>query len=124
MIRRPPRSTHCISSAASDVYKRQEYRLTDEVLVAALVYVRRLQERTRVRVTRYEIHRLIATVLMVSVKYNCDNYYSNKYYALSAGLSLIEINTLEREMLELLNYELEVTVEKYEEFANYLKDNT
>eukprot|EP00826_Nyctotherus_ovalis_P035492 TRINITY_DN3053_c0_g2_i9.p2 TRINITY_DN3053_c0_g2~~TRINITY_DN3053_c0_g2_i9.p2 ORF type:complete len:106 (+),score=21.47 TRINITY_DN3053_c0_g2_i9:24-320(+) len=26
MIRRPPRSTHCISSAASDVYKRQIYR--------------------------------------------------------------------------------------------------
>eukprot|EP00826_Nyctotherus_ovalis_P053656 TRINITY_DN6998_c0_g1_i16.p1 TRINITY_DN6998_c0_g1~~TRINITY_DN6998_c0_g1_i16.p1 ORF type:complete len:111 (-),score=51.62 TRINITY_DN6998_c0_g1_i16:380-688(-) len=25
MIRRPPRSTHCISSAASDVYKRQMY---------------------------------------------------------------------------------------------------
>eukprot|EP00825_Cyclidium_porcatum_P007633 TRINITY_DN1382_c0_g1_i2.p4 TRINITY_DN1382_c0_g1~~TRINITY_DN1382_c0_g1_i2.p4 ORF type:complete len:106 (-),score=29.36 TRINITY_DN1382_c0_g1_i2:20-337(-) len=27
MIRRPPRSTHCISSAASDVYKRQLYNL-------------------------------------------------------------------------------------------------
>eukprot|EP00826_Nyctotherus_ovalis_P046713 TRINITY_DN5312_c0_g2_i3.p1 TRINITY_DN5312_c0_g2~~TRINITY_DN5312_c0_g2_i3.p1 ORF type:complete len:299 (+),score=65.10 TRINITY_DN5312_c0_g2_i3:25-897(+) len=27
MIRRPPRSTHCISSAASDVYKRQEYNV-------------------------------------------------------------------------------------------------
>ena len=26
MIRRPPRSTHCISSAASDVYKRQVQR--------------------------------------------------------------------------------------------------
>eukprot|EP00826_Nyctotherus_ovalis_P055169 TRINITY_DN7311_c0_g1_i7.p2 TRINITY_DN7311_c0_g1~~TRINITY_DN7311_c0_g1_i7.p2 ORF type:complete len:108 (+),score=44.36 TRINITY_DN7311_c0_g1_i7:26-325(+) len=26
MIRRPPRSTHCISSAASDVYKRQGSR--------------------------------------------------------------------------------------------------
>eukprot|EP00825_Cyclidium_porcatum_P051784 TRINITY_DN962_c0_g1_i2.p2 TRINITY_DN962_c0_g1~~TRINITY_DN962_c0_g1_i2.p2 ORF type:complete len:139 (+),score=15.74 TRINITY_DN962_c0_g1_i2:123-539(+) len=25
MIRRPPRSTHCISSAASDVYKRQTW---------------------------------------------------------------------------------------------------
>jgi len=25
MIRRPPRSTHCISSAASDVYKRQDF---------------------------------------------------------------------------------------------------
>eukprot|EP00826_Nyctotherus_ovalis_P052257 TRINITY_DN6602_c0_g1_i13.p4 TRINITY_DN6602_c0_g1~~TRINITY_DN6602_c0_g1_i13.p4 ORF type:complete len:139 (-),score=52.73 TRINITY_DN6602_c0_g1_i13:1542-1937(-) len=27
MIRRPPRSTHCISSAASDVYKRQDVRI-------------------------------------------------------------------------------------------------
>ena len=26
MIRRPPRSTHCISSAASDVYKRQVWK--------------------------------------------------------------------------------------------------
>jgi len=31
MIRRPPRSTHCISSASSDVYKRQEgYCLKDK----------------------------------------------------------------------------------------------
>eukprot|EP00826_Nyctotherus_ovalis_P059193 TRINITY_DN820_c0_g5_i4.p1 TRINITY_DN820_c0_g5~~TRINITY_DN820_c0_g5_i4.p1 ORF type:complete len:136 (+),score=67.18 TRINITY_DN820_c0_g5_i4:25-408(+) len=31
MLRRPPRSTHCISSAASDVYKRQMKRCADEV---------------------------------------------------------------------------------------------
>eukprot|EP00826_Nyctotherus_ovalis_P016803 TRINITY_DN14891_c0_g1_i3.p1 TRINITY_DN14891_c0_g1~~TRINITY_DN14891_c0_g1_i3.p1 ORF type:complete len:123 (-),score=39.35 TRINITY_DN14891_c0_g1_i3:111-458(-) len=30
MIRRPPRSTHCISSAASDVYKRQH---TDVLII-------------------------------------------------------------------------------------------
>eukprot|EP00826_Nyctotherus_ovalis_P029902 TRINITY_DN2371_c0_g5_i4.p1 TRINITY_DN2371_c0_g5~~TRINITY_DN2371_c0_g5_i4.p1 ORF type:complete len:932 (-),score=291.53 TRINITY_DN2371_c0_g5_i4:108-2882(-) len=30
MIRRPPRSTHCISSAASDVYKRQELGISKE----------------------------------------------------------------------------------------------
>eukprot|EP00826_Nyctotherus_ovalis_P001518 TRINITY_DN10244_c0_g4_i2.p1 TRINITY_DN10244_c0_g4~~TRINITY_DN10244_c0_g4_i2.p1 ORF type:complete len:419 (+),score=78.83 TRINITY_DN10244_c0_g4_i2:25-1257(+) len=29
MIRRPPRSTHCISSAASDVYKRQNREIVD-----------------------------------------------------------------------------------------------
>eukprot|EP00826_Nyctotherus_ovalis_P015942 TRINITY_DN14577_c0_g1_i1.p1 TRINITY_DN14577_c0_g1~~TRINITY_DN14577_c0_g1_i1.p1 ORF type:complete len:419 (-),score=105.34 TRINITY_DN14577_c0_g1_i1:327-1559(-) len=31
MIRRPPRSTHCISSAASDVYKRQVFRSLPEI---------------------------------------------------------------------------------------------
>eukprot|EP00825_Cyclidium_porcatum_P050050 TRINITY_DN8812_c0_g1_i4.p1 TRINITY_DN8812_c0_g1~~TRINITY_DN8812_c0_g1_i4.p1 ORF type:complete len:276 (+),score=71.16 TRINITY_DN8812_c0_g1_i4:131-958(+) len=30
MIRRPPRSTHCISSAASDVYKRQQQNQVDQ----------------------------------------------------------------------------------------------
>ena len=32
MIRRPPRSTHCISSAASDVYKRQHINISDHNL--------------------------------------------------------------------------------------------
>jgi len=36
MIRRPPRSTHCISSAASDVYKRQVPLYADPKLVAFL----------------------------------------------------------------------------------------
>eukprot|EP00825_Cyclidium_porcatum_P029166 TRINITY_DN31212_c0_g1_i2.p1 TRINITY_DN31212_c0_g1~~TRINITY_DN31212_c0_g1_i2.p1 ORF type:complete len:159 (-),score=20.56 TRINITY_DN31212_c0_g1_i2:52-528(-) len=32
MRRRPPRSTHCISSAASDVYKRQQQLFKQDVL--------------------------------------------------------------------------------------------
>eukprot|EP00825_Cyclidium_porcatum_P004233 TRINITY_DN11971_c0_g1_i1.p2 TRINITY_DN11971_c0_g1~~TRINITY_DN11971_c0_g1_i1.p2 ORF type:complete len:101 (+),score=21.79 TRINITY_DN11971_c0_g1_i1:81-383(+) len=35
MIRRPPRSTHCISSAASDVYKRQIESKYSHLLEAA-----------------------------------------------------------------------------------------
>eukprot|EP00826_Nyctotherus_ovalis_P059896 TRINITY_DN8370_c0_g1_i4.p1 TRINITY_DN8370_c0_g1~~TRINITY_DN8370_c0_g1_i4.p1 ORF type:complete len:304 (-),score=-6.00 TRINITY_DN8370_c0_g1_i4:163-1053(-) len=38
MIRRPPRSTHCISSAASDVYKRQDhFKVLEPVRVTNLV---------------------------------------------------------------------------------------
>eukprot|EP00825_Cyclidium_porcatum_P001316 TRINITY_DN10599_c0_g1_i1.p3 TRINITY_DN10599_c0_g1~~TRINITY_DN10599_c0_g1_i1.p3 ORF type:complete len:103 (-),score=37.42 TRINITY_DN10599_c0_g1_i1:12-320(-) len=40
MIRRPPRSTHCISSAASDVYKRQKQIFAREV--SLYKYVERL----------------------------------------------------------------------------------
>ena len=35
MIRQPPRSTHCISSAASDVYKRQSDEEVDRWEVGA-----------------------------------------------------------------------------------------
>jgi len=41
MIRRPPRSTHCISSAASDVYKRQD---------ALKGLIARFEEKTQIRV--------------------------------------------------------------------------
>ena len=34
MIRQPPRSTHCISSAASDVYKRQTFHRPERDLSA------------------------------------------------------------------------------------------
>eukprot|EP00825_Cyclidium_porcatum_P002083 TRINITY_DN10962_c0_g1_i1.p2 TRINITY_DN10962_c0_g1~~TRINITY_DN10962_c0_g1_i1.p2 ORF type:complete len:160 (+),score=32.36 TRINITY_DN10962_c0_g1_i1:130-609(+) len=37
MIRRPPRSTHCISSAASDVYKRQYQRRVHGNSLRALI---------------------------------------------------------------------------------------
>ena len=39
MIRRPPRSTHCISSAASDVYKRQPVNPATGLLVPWLLSV-------------------------------------------------------------------------------------
>eukprot|EP00826_Nyctotherus_ovalis_P064532 TRINITY_DN946_c0_g1_i1.p1 TRINITY_DN946_c0_g1~~TRINITY_DN946_c0_g1_i1.p1 ORF type:complete len:123 (-),score=19.09 TRINITY_DN946_c0_g1_i1:382-729(-) len=40
MIRRPPRSTHCISSAASDVYKRQIHTHPSEYIkLLAIIYM-------------------------------------------------------------------------------------
>eukprot|EP00825_Cyclidium_porcatum_P020014 TRINITY_DN22849_c0_g1_i1.p2 TRINITY_DN22849_c0_g1~~TRINITY_DN22849_c0_g1_i1.p2 ORF type:complete len:142 (-),score=3.55 TRINITY_DN22849_c0_g1_i1:379-804(-) len=43
MIRRPPRSTHCISSAASDVYKRQVFRALARPRLALRQGARRLR---------------------------------------------------------------------------------
>eukprot|EP00826_Nyctotherus_ovalis_P056608 TRINITY_DN7678_c0_g1_i7.p1 TRINITY_DN7678_c0_g1~~TRINITY_DN7678_c0_g1_i7.p1 ORF type:complete len:248 (+),score=87.20 TRINITY_DN7678_c0_g1_i7:30-746(+) len=44
MIRRPPRSTHCISSAASDVYKRQDIENLDAVRNTCEKLVKSLNE--------------------------------------------------------------------------------
>ena len=44
MIRRPPRSTRKESSAASDVYKRQQARLAEEVRIAKEVEEEKLSQ--------------------------------------------------------------------------------
>ena len=41
--------------------------------------------------------------MVLAIKYNEDDYYSNKYYAKVGGINLEEINTLEYNLLILLN---------------------
>jgi len=60
MIRRPPRSTHCISSAASDVYKRQ--RLRERIEARAGVAVTMGSDAARQALARYGDIRRIGVV--------------------------------------------------------------
>ena len=53
MIRRPPRSTHCISSAASDVYKRQVWNTHTKVIPYT---VRRPVYETKQRTINYTVN--------------------------------------------------------------------
>lgn len=46
-------------------------------------------------VNNYNIHRLIAGILMISQKTYQDNYYSNKSWGLICGLELYDINNIE-----------------------------
>jgi hypothetical protein len=45
---------------------------------------------------------------MVAAKYVDDFFYKNDYYAKVGGISRAEINTLELELLQTLNYHLHV----------------
>eukprot|EP00825_Cyclidium_porcatum_P013780 TRINITY_DN1729_c0_g1_i14.p2 TRINITY_DN1729_c0_g1~~TRINITY_DN1729_c0_g1_i14.p2 ORF type:complete len:102 (+),score=40.01 TRINITY_DN1729_c0_g1_i14:93-398(+) len=81
MIRRPPRSTHCISSAASDVYKRQvstqsTWEMQIEKLseaTIALSYFEKgqliFQKNERSRISYDRIQR---------IQDNCWNYYQQQ----------------------------------------------
>ena len=58
MIRRPPRSTHCISSAASDVYKRQAIGRGDVIELAEPWRIEGWRKaRARVFIQALKLHR-------------------------------------------------------------------
>eukprot|EP00826_Nyctotherus_ovalis_P011067 TRINITY_DN12889_c0_g1_i6.p1 TRINITY_DN12889_c0_g1~~TRINITY_DN12889_c0_g1_i6.p1 ORF type:complete len:419 (-),score=70.39 TRINITY_DN12889_c0_g1_i6:12-1241(-) len=54
MIRRPPRSTHCISSAASDVYKRQDINKTVMERVPHIKH--NVKHRRHSTISNYHLH--------------------------------------------------------------------
>eukprot|EP00826_Nyctotherus_ovalis_P036575 TRINITY_DN3257_c0_g6_i2.p1 TRINITY_DN3257_c0_g6~~TRINITY_DN3257_c0_g6_i2.p1 ORF type:complete len:723 (-),score=163.69 TRINITY_DN3257_c0_g6_i2:91-2238(-) len=67
MIRRPPRSTHCISSAASDVYKRQAliYEINQQLLIKSDRFYQKLE-----RLIQFQEERIARTKSAFTTSFN------------------------------------------------------
>ena len=66
------------------------------------------------------IHRLMITGIVCASKFFSDLFYTNKRYAKVGGLSLPELNDLERQFLTLAGFKLAVTQEEFEQYATKL----
>lgn len=62
--------------------------------------------------TRLNVHRLLLTGVLISAKFLDDRYFNNAFYAKVGGVSTAELNRLELEMLQLLDFQLSVTPEQ------------
>jgi hypothetical protein len=60
--------------------------------------------------------------MLLAIKYNEDDYYSNQYYARVGGVSLTELNELEYNLLILLEFDIFVDDDIYTKYENQLKD--
>ncbi len=90
--------------------------------IIVLVYLKRLEEANRkLGITSYNMHRLLITALMLAAKMLDDRCFSNAHYARVGGISTVrEVNRLEIQMLELLNYRLLVTPDEYFDYAQQI----
>lgn len=90
-------------------------------LILAMVYIERLVARTPFLViTRYTVHRICVTAMLLAVKFVEDLHYDNEYWARIAGISLEEINCLEADFLNLLDWNLNVRSEVYNRYLHGL----
>ena len=74
----------------------------------------------KIELTPYNIHRFILISVLVQIKYNEDDIYSNTYYAKIGGITLDEINDLENKFIEMIDFELWVENGVYEKYNSYL----
>jgi hypothetical protein len=59
--------------------------------------------------------------IVLSIKFNEDDYYSNEYYCKVGGVSLKEINALELEALLMINHKLFIEDDFFNKYKIYLK---
>ena len=70
--------------------------------IISLIYIDRICTKKGIILSKYNIHRLLFTSILVAIKYNEDRIYEFYFYSDIAGLSVKELSTLEKEFLKLL----------------------
>ena len=66
------------------------------------------------------VRRLILTAVLVASKMYNDTYYTNRYIAQVGGVTLNNINELERHFIEICDWHLYVSPEEFELYERAL----
>eukprot|EP00672_Neobodo_designis_P008478 CAMPEP_0174856236 /NCGR_PEP_ID=MMETSP1114-20130205/35392_1 /TAXON_ID=312471 /ORGANISM="Neobodo designis, Strain CCAP 1951/1" /LENGTH=271 /DNA_ID=CAMNT_0016091023 /DNA_START=122 /DNA_END=937 /DNA_ORIENTATION=+ len=98
---------------------RRNCDINDEAELMALVVVKRYCMATAMPPTAHTMHRLFLAAVHVTLKANSDRYFKNATFGRLSGVSPLEVDRLERELLRGTEWRLFVTAD---EVAEMLRD--
>lgn len=97
---------------------------SDSCYTIAFIYIDRLLQKNPAFVLSMKsIHRLVITAVVLAIKYSDDIYADNVVYSKIGGVTLDELNSLERELMAFLRYELFVSPKTYEQYKNEIDEH-
>ena len=96
-------------------------KMESSILILILIYIYRVFFFGKFQLNYYNIHKLILASMVVSIKYNEDDYFSNKFYAKVGGVTKEELDKLEYEFLSLIDFSLFVDEDLFSKYYDYIK---
>ena len=96
------------------LYRYSKMNISTVILL--LIYIDRITNINKFKLTYYIIHKLILSSMVVAIKYNEDDFFSMKHYAKLGGISKAEMINLEFYFVTLLNYNLFVKIELFNKY--------
>lgn len=116
---------HCISapniSLTEYLTRARRYSYcSDACFVAAIIYMDNVQRRSNLIVDSLSVHRLFITSLLLAAKFLEDRCQANSVYAQIGGLLPTEMNQLEVELLNVLQFSLDIEPEKFKLYESAL----
>lgn len=102
----------------------QKYsEIENSTIIISLIYLDRICSKKGIKLTKYNIHRLLFTSILVAIKYNEDIIYDTKFYSKIAGVSVKELKILESSFLKIIDFQLFVSDELYKKYHDYIFQN-
>ena len=78
--------------------------IEENTLICSLIYIDQIDKKKQV--TKFNVHRIFFSAVLSSIKYNEDEFFKNDYYSQVAGVTLNELNKMEYDFLVLLDFNL------------------
>ena len=89
-------------------------------LILSLILIDHMCKKSNVILTPYNIHRILFSSVLISIKYNEDSYYDNNFYAQIAGIKANELQLLEYKFFELNDFHVYINDKEFEQYELYL----
>ena len=95
-------------------------KINTSTIILILIYIDRICNIQKFKLTYYNVYKLILASMIIAIKYNEDEYYSNKFYSKLGGVSISEIVSLEYNFISLIHYNLFVNNELFKKYNDYI----
>ena len=95
-------------------------KMEKSTLILSMILIDHMCKKSNIVLTIYNIHRILFSSVLISIKYNEDSYYDNTFYAQIAGIKPNELKLLEYKFLELNDFNVFVKDIEYEQYEKYL----
>ena len=89
-------------------------------LILSLILIDKMCKKSGIVLTHYNIHRILFSSVLISIKYNEDSYFDNNFYSQIAGVKPDELKLLEYTFLEYNDFNIYVEDIEYEQYEKYL----
>ena len=96
-------------------------KIEDSTLITSIIYLDSVTQ-NGIYLTDYNIHTLLLICILIAIKMNEDDIYTNDYYAEVAGISLKKLNKIEHEFLNMNKFKLFVDKDIFEQYQRYLSN--
>ena len=96
-------------------------KIEDSTLITSIIYLDSVTQ-NGIYLTDFNIHTLLLICILIAIKMNEDDIYTNDYYAEVAGISLKKLNKIEHEFLNMNKFKLFVDKDIFEQYQRYLSN--
>ena len=94
--------------------------LEESTFIVSLIYIDRICEYNDIILSDFNIHRIIFSSVVLAIKINEDDYYSNSFYSKVGGIAAKELKALEFDFVRLIRYNLFVNQNIYEKYKVFI----